>query len=241
MEVDLESILKGFAVQAFLSLYIVVNPATVSSVFLGVTKQAGAAERRKIAFLAALTGGITLAVFALAGTFLFKIFKITGAPLEIAGGIIVFNLAYALVRGREAEFFGKVGDEAANAGAHKSVAYTPLGVPMIAGPASITVVMTLSAKATGPLTDVTDFSRFKVMQLWILLAVIGVVSFLCFLSMIRVLRLEDRFGPGLSLIMPRIMGLVLAVIAIQFVVHGVTAILPELGAAWRSAPPTGAG
>ncbi|MCK6459442.1 MAG: MarC family protein [Planctomycetes bacterium] len=234
---DLQSFLKGFAVQAFLSLYIVVNPTTVSSVFLGVTKQASAAERRKIAFLSSLTGGIVLAAFALAGTFLFQVFKITGAALEIAGGIIVFNLAYALVRGREHEFFGNVGEEAGGAGAMKSVAYTPLAVPLIAGPASITVVMTLSAKATGPLTDVTDFSRFKVIQLWILLGVIGLVALRCFFSMLKVLRLEDRFGPGFSLILPRIMGLVLAVIAIQFVVHGMTAILPELGAAWRSSAP----
>jgi len=237
MGVELQDFLQAFAVQAFLSLYIVVNPTAVSSVYLGLTKQAPPAERRKIAFLAALTGGITLAIFALAGTFLFQVFKITGASLEIAGGIIVFNLAYALVRGRESEFFGKVGEEAAGAGVHKSVAYTPLGVPLIAGPASITIVMTLSAKATGPLTSVTDFSRFTTTRLWILLAVIGIVSVLCFLSMLRVLRLEDRFGPGLSLIMPRIMGLVLAVIAIQFVVHGLTTILPELGAAWRSSIP----
>jgi multiple antibiotic resistance protein len=234
MEEQLKAFLQAFAVKAFLSLYIVVNPTTVSSVFLGLTKQATAAERRRIAFLAALTGGIALAVFALAGSLLFQIFKITGAALEIAGGIIVFNLAYALVRGREREFFGHVGDEAASAGVHKSVAYTPLGVPLIAGPASITVVMTLSAQAMGPAAAVTDFSRFTAIHLWILLGVVGIVAFLCFLSMLRVLRLEDRFGPGLSLIMPRIMGLVLAVIAIQFVVHGLTAILPDLGEAWRS-------
>lgn len=237
MGAELDGILKGFAVQAFLSLYIVVNPTTVSSVFLGITKQATPAERRKVALVASLTGGIALAIFAVAGTLLFQVLKISGPALEIAGGIIVFNLAYALVRGREHEFFGRVGEEAAGAGIHKSVAYTPLAVPMIAGPASITVVMTLSAKATGPLASVADFSRFATMQLWILLGVIGVVSFLCFLSMVRVLRLEDRFGPSLSLILPRIMGLVLAVIAIQFVVHGVTAILPDLGAAWRSSAP----
>ena len=241
MEEELQSFLKGFAVQAFLSLYIVVNPTTVSSVFLGITRQATPQDRRKIAFLASLTGGIVLAAFALAGTFLFNVFKITGAALELAGGIIVFNLAYALVRGREHEFFGNVGESAAEAGVHRSVAYTPLGVPLIAGPASITVVMTLSAKATGPVTEITDLSRFATMRLWILLAVIGVVALRCFLSMVKVLRLEDRFGPGLSLIMPRIMGLVLAVISVQFVVHGLTAILPELGAAWRSgtapAPP----
>jgi multiple antibiotic resistance protein len=236
MEEELKSFLQGFAVQAFLSLYIVVNPTTVSSVFLGITRQASAAERRRIAFLASLTGGIVLAAFALAGTFLFHVFKITGAALELAGGIIVFNLAYALVRGREHEFFGKAGEDAAEAGAHKSVAYTPLAVPLIAGPASITVVMTLSAKATGPM-GVTDLSRFTTLRLWILLGVIGVVALRCFLSMLKVLRLEDRFGPGLSLIAPRIMGLILAVISVQFVVHGLEAILPELGKAWRSGGP----
>jgi multiple antibiotic resistance protein len=237
MEAELKSFLQGFAVQAFLSLYIVVNPTAVSSVFLGITKQATTAERRRIAFVAALTGGIVLAAFALAGTFLFQVFKITGAALEIAGGIIVFNLAYALVRGREHEFFGKAGEEASEKGVHKSVAYTPLAVPLIAGPASITVVMTLSAQATGLKTDLTDLSRFTTMRLWILLGVIGVVALLSFLSMLRVLRLEDRLGPGISLILPRIMGLVLAVIAVQFVVHGLAAILPELGAAWRSSAP----
>jgi multiple antibiotic resistance protein len=235
MEEELKSLLQGFAVKAFLSLYIVVNPTTVSSVFLGITRQATPAQRRGIAFLASLVGGIALAIFALAGTFVFQIFRITGAALEIAGGIIVFNLAYALVRGREHEFFGKVGEDAAEAGVHKSVAYTPLAVPLIAGPASITVVMTLSAQATGAVTELS-LARFTAMHLWLLLGVIGVVALLCFFSMMRVIRLQDRFGPGVSLIMPRIQGLILAVIAVQFVVHGLLGILPELGAAWRSVP-----
>ncbi len=241
MEEEIRNFLKGYAVQALLSLYIVVNPTTVSSVFLGITRQATAAERRGIAFRASLTGGLVLAAFALAGTFLFNVFKITGAALELAGGIIVFNLAYALVRGREHEFFGKVGDDAAQAGVHKSVAYTPLGVPLIAGPASITVVMTLSAKVAPPSSEIIDLSRFATTRLWILLAVIGIVALRCFLAMLKVLRLENRFGPGLSLILPRIMGLILAVISVQFIVHGLTMILPELGAAWRgtaaTAPP----
>jgi multiple antibiotic resistance protein len=234
MEEEVQRFLQGFAVQALLSLYIVVNPTTVSSVFLGITKQATPAERRKIAFLASLTGGIVLAAFALAGTFLFEIFKITGAALELAGGIIVFNLAYSLVRGRESEFFGKTGEDAAQAGAAKSVAYSPLGVPLIAGPASITVVMTLSAKATGPATALTDLSRFTTKSLWILLGVIAIVALRCFFSMLKVLRLEHRFGPGFSLILPRIMGLVLAVISVQFVIHGLMAILPDLAKAWHS-------
>jgi multiple antibiotic resistance protein len=237
VEADFQKFLQGFAVQALLSLYIVVNPTTVSSVFLGITKQATPAERRKIAFLASLTGGIVLAAFALAGTFLFQIFKINSAALELAGGIIVFNLAYSLVRGQEHEFFGKVGEEAAQSGARKSVAYAPLGVPLIAGPASITVVMTLSAKAAGPATALTDFTRFTRTSLWILLGVIAIVCLRCFFSMLRVLRLADRFGPGVSLILPRIMGLILAVISVQFVVHGLELILPQLGQAWRSSIP----
>jgi multiple antibiotic resistance protein len=240
VEEQFRAFLGGFAVKAFLSLYIVVNPTTVSSVFLGITRQATASERRRIAFLAALTGGITLAVFALVGTLLFQIFRITGAALQIAGGIIVFNLAYALVRGREHEFFGAAGEDAASAGARKSVAFTPLAVPLIAGPASITVVMTVSAQATGAVTELTSLDRFKVVQLWLLLGVIGVVALLCFFSMLRVLRLQERLGPGLSLIAPRIMGLILAIIAVQFVTQGIQAILPQLGEAWRAgaaAPP----
>jgi len=217
---ELEELLKTFVVQAVLSLYIVINPAGVSSVFLGVTRNSSPGERRLIALRAAVTGAIFLAAFAVAGTYIFRALRISGAALQIAGGFIVFGLASALARGKESEFFGHL-EDTTHEKARRSVAYSPLAVPLIAGPASITVVMTLSAQAQGKL------------GLIVLLAAIGLVVFLCFLSMLRVLKLAERFGPGISLIMPRLMGLLLAVIAIQFIVQGVKQIMPDLAQAWQ--------
>lgn len=206
-------------IQSILSIYIVVNPSGVSSVFLGLTKNQDRAQRRRVAFRAALTGALILALFALAGSYLFKFFRITGASLQIAGGIFVFGFAFALARGKEQTFFGTHAEEASQAGAPRSVAYYPLAVPLIAGPASITVIMTLSAKSQEAFSYVS------------LLAAIAVVAFLCLLSMLRILRMEERLGPALSLIAPRIMGLILAVIAVQFIIEGIEEILPRFAAA----------
>ena len=96
-----------------------------------------------------------------------------------------------------------------------SLGVYPLAVPLIAGPASITVVMTLSAKAVDPESRI------------ILLASIGGVVSLCLLSMLRYLKLSTK-AKSLSLIMPRIMGLMLAVIAVQFMIDGIRGVLPEL-------------
>jgi multiple antibiotic resistance protein len=205
-------------IQSILALYIVVNPSGVASVFLGLTRDADIHRRRSIAFRAFLTGGLVLCAFAIAGSYLFSLFKITAASLQIAGGVFVFGVAFALARGKEGEFFGKL-DAADAAAAPGSVAYYPLGVPLIAGPASILVVMTLSAKTTGP-------------KAWVMLVIaIAAVSFLCLLSMLRYVKLEARLGRGLALILPRIMGLVLAVIAVQFIIEGIEAVLPRLVAA----------
>ncbi len=210
-------------IQSILALYIVVNPSGVASVFLGLTRGADMPLRRGIAFRAFLTGGLVLCTFAIAGSYLFSLFKITAASLQIAGGVFVFAVAFALARGKEGEFFGKL-DETDRTEAPGSVAYYPLAVPLIASPASILVVMTLSAKATSP-------------KAWIMLVVaIAGVAFLCLLSMLRYVKLEQRLGRGLALILPRIMGLVLAVIAVQFIIEGIEAVLPRLVAAANAGP-----
>jgi multiple antibiotic resistance protein len=153
-------------------------------------------------------------LFALVGTYVFDVLKITGAALQIAGGIIVFGLAFALIRGKEKEFFGDIGNDAKEK-APRSIALYPLAVPLIAGPASITVVMTLSAKSS------------ELLDRTVLLATIAGVVAWTFLSMGRTLKLIDKFGAGVMLIMPRVMALILAVIAIQFIIEGIAQVLPQ--------------
>ncbi|MFQ5718290.1 MAG: MarC family protein [Acidobacteriota bacterium] len=215
----------GTFVVSILGLYIVVNPAAVASVFLGLTKELPAGRRRGIALRATVIAAVILTMFALAGTTLLAKLQVTAAALQIAGGIFIFGLAYALARGKEREFFGaypEAGPEASVA----RIAMCPLAVPMMAGPASITLVMTSSAKAGN---DPYAWAA--------LLTAIAVTCLLCLLSMWRWIRLEEKHGRGFSLVITRIMGLVLAVIAVQFILDGIGQVLPRLLALSRASGP----
>jgi len=215
-------------IQAVLSLYIVVNPSGASSVFLGLTKDATPAQRFGIALRACIAGVIILSIFGLSGTFLFKYLKITGWSLRVAGGIIMFAFAFNLARGREKEFFG-VGQPDTDRSHLSNIAYYPLAVPLIASPASITLVITLSPQGTD------THAQF------VLLTSIILVCGICFLNMMRLGWMLEKKGPGMSLIMPRLWGLVLAIISVQFIADGLIEILPKFAAAWQqgiqAAPP----
>lgn len=208
-----------------LGLYIVVNPTGVASVFLGLTRRLTQAQRRVIALRAAITGGLILTFFALAGTYVLQRLHVTGAAFQIAGGIFIFGLAFALARGKEKEFFGEPPPEQ-ETHSFKSLAYSPLAVPMIAGPASLTVVMTASAKAGD---DPYAWAA--------LLVAISVTCLLCVLSMWRWIKVEEKHGPGFASVAPRLMGLVLAVIAVQFIIDGIGQLLPGFAKIIRQARP----
>ena len=201
---------------SIVSLYIVINPAAVAAVYLGLTRRLSADEQRRIALRAPITAAVILTSFALGGTFILGKLRITGAALEIAGGIFIFALAFALARGKEREFFGHLPDGAGDRPS-TSLAYSPIAVPMIAGPASITVVMTSATKAAD---DPYAWAS--------LLVAIAVTCLLCFLSMRRWVRLAESRGPGFGSVLPRIMGLVLAVIAVQFIIDGVEEVVLQL-------------
>ena len=211
-------------IQAVLSLYIVVNPSGASSVFLGLTKDATPAERFGIALRACIAGIVILSIFGLSGTFLFKYLKITGWSLRVAGGIIMFAFAFNLARGREKEFFG-MADPDTEKSHLSNIAYYPLAVPLLASPASITLVITLSPHGTD------THAQF------VLLTSIVLVCAICFLNMMRLGWMLEKKGPGMSLIMPRLWGLVLAIISVQFIADGLVEVLPKFAAAWNSGLP----
>jgi multiple antibiotic resistance protein len=214
-------------VQTIVSLYIVVNPPGVASVFLGMTHGLTAAQRRGIAFRAVIAGAIIMVLFAVAGSYLFQWLKITSAALQIAGGIFIFGLGFAMARGKESEYFGKP-DAGMSQASPTAIAFYPLAMPMIASPAAIVVIMTTSAKTEAWGETVN------------LLMAIGVVAALCLLSMLRYLRSLEKMGPAFSHVVPRVMGLVLAIIAVQFIIDGVAAVLPRLAEVIREAGASGA-
>jgi len=113
------------------ALYIVVNPAGASSVFMGLTRDTDRPHRFAIALRATVSAFIVLAVFGFTGNYLFDFLHIKSWALQIAGGIIMFAFAFSLARGREKEFFGEA-EMDAESKAKLNIAYYPLAVPLLA-------------------------------------------------------------------------------------------------------------
>src|SRR5271168_3480748 len=140
------SVYVRFSLLAFSSIFFLVDPFAALPTFLAVTAGSDAAKRRKTAFKASLTALVILTAFAIAGEHIFKLFGITLPAFEIAGGIILLLIGLDMLQAKRSATQESVGDTVA-AAAKEDAGIVPLGIPMLAGPGSITSVMVLVDQA----------------------------------------------------------------------------------------------
>jgi multiple antibiotic resistance protein len=201
--------LVSYAVLALGSLLAVLNPFATVPPFLAMTESNTAAERREMAQNACLIAGSVLVVFALTGVRVLNFFGVTVPAFQVAGGLVLIRVAFELLQGGRAL---KVTREESVEGKEKDdISITPLAVPILCGPATITAGILVASEAT------TWFHTT------ILVAVIAAV----YAGILWVLRLAadylHRVGETAIKISSRLMGLILVSVAVQFVVDGVRA------------------
>lgn len=199
--------LLQFSLVAFTSIFVLVDPIAAVPAFLAITANSDAPRRRHMALRASWTCFIVLSVFAIAGTFIFQMFGITLPAFKIAGGVILGLIGLDMLRARRSATKETPGE--AEEGAEKEDAgIIPLGIPMLAGPGSMSSVTVL-------MTQNSDW-----VHKGIVLAAVATASLLSFL----VLAAADRVGSWLHetgiRILSRLMGLLLTAIAVQFVLNG---------------------
>ena len=202
--------LFDFAILSFTSLFVIVDPMGLIPTFLAMTQQNTVPERARMAQLASLvTFGILILSFFF-GQRLLSAFGITLPAFEIAGGIVLLLVALDMLQARRTAL--KETQEEKTEGIDKhDVAITPLAIPMLAGPGAITAVILLANKAN-------TFAHHV-----ILAAAIVLVSFLTFL-ILRIMAVRSQMISGIALkITGRLMGLILAAIAVQFILNGILA------------------
>lgn len=189
-------------------ILVIVNPLTTAFVFLALVPDADADERRAIAKKATLTATGILVVFALMGGLIFHIFGITLHAFRIAGGIILFGIAMGML-GRRSEHRGISGTE------RHDVSIIPLAIPFISGPGSIATVMMLVSEAP---------------SIWhtavVYLAII-ITTVLTYFAMVNSRHLVRYIGETGRQVITRLFGLILAVLAVQFVINGIVDLLHE--------------
>ncbi len=201
------SVYVRFSLLALSSIFFLVDPFAALPTFLAVTAGADGVRRKAIARKATLTAWIVLTVFSVAGKYLFQLFGISIAAFEIAGGIILLLIGLDMLEAKRSPT-QESSEEAQEATVKADAGIVPLGVPMLAGPGSITSVMVLVG---------------QVQVWWQMAAILGSIlltAIVCYL----VLGNSDRVARGLGetgiRILVRVMGLLLVALAVQYFVNG---------------------
>lgn len=192
----------------FTSILFIVDPFAVIPTFLAMTVRDSAEQRRVLARRGAWTCAITLIAFALGGSLIFKIFGITIGAFKIAGGVLIGLNALDMVQARRSQQ-RETPIETAEGIQKDDIGIMPLGVPMLAGPGAISTVMVLALGAKSTAATITVYVSILLTALityWVLSAA----------SMV-----ERRLGQTGMRILTRLMGLVLAAIAVQFIIDGI--------------------
>jgi len=205
-----------FLIQCIIAIFVILNPFGNIPLVLSFTSGSDRSRRNHVILRSSITALIILFIFALIGQFLFNLFHITIGAFRIAGGILLFTISLSMLYGERSK--AKItSDEVAEATTKEDVAVTPLGIPLMAGPGAIATVISLMDQAHHWWPD-------KILVLFsIPLAVIVGYYVLRLGSPIMTLVGES----GLR-VTTRIMGLILAVIAVQFVINGVHDALPQI-------------
>jgi multiple antibiotic resistance protein len=212
--------LVRFSLLAFSSIFFLVDPFAAIGSFLAITAGADAARRRRMARKGALTCFIVLTGFALLGQVIFRIFGITLAAFEIAGGLILLLIGLDMLEARRSPTQETMGD-AEEAATKEDAGIVPLGIPMLAGPGAISSVMVLVGQAP----------TLWGWQMGAILGSIAVTAFASYWVLAGADRVRGVMGETGIRILVRIMGLLLVALAMQFFVNGLTdlGIIPRRG------------
>jgi len=199
---------SDYALNALVTLFVVVDPIGITPAFLSVTHGLPAAVRRGVGYRAAVIAGAILIGTALIGNWLLARLSIGLAAFRISGGILLFVIAGEMAFGirptREARQAEQAIEEQA-----RNIAAFPLAIPLIAGPGAITATLLLAGQSSeNPASLLT------------LIGIIVVIAAICAVAFVFAGRVARLLGVTGNVVMSRLLGVLLAALAVQFVIDG---------------------
>jgi multiple antibiotic resistance protein len=180
--------------------------------FLALTVGMTTLEKRQVAWRATLIAALALTFFAVAGQKMLLLLGITLPAFRIAGGLLLFWIAFEMVFDRRAERKSVVAKTAIDLDHIRNVAAFPLAIPLMAGPGAITATMLLAGQTAG------EFSLLA-----ILIVLIFVICGLCWIVFRFADGISGLLGITGNIVLTRLLGIVLVALAVQFVLDGVKA------------------
>jgi multiple antibiotic resistance protein len=197
---------------AFVTLFVVIDPPGCAPIYAGLTKGASAAQRRNMALRACAIAAAILLVFALFGVDLLAALHIELDSFRIAGGLMLFWIAWEMVfekrTQRREERAEKIVAQHANTPEVEDVSVFPMAMPMLAGPGAIAAIMLLMQEAVGLEASL------------VVLGALASVLVLTALALVAAGPLMRLFGDRVEAVVTRLLGVLLAALAAQYVIDG---------------------
>jgi len=201
---------------AFITLLVIIDPPGCAPIFASLTRGADAAHRRRMAIRSAMVAWSILVFFALLGEPLLDTLGIDLASFRIAGGIMLFIIALEMVFEKRTQRREVRASEIEGTPEANDISVFPMAIPMIAGPGSIASIMLLIGRADGPL------------EWGIVLTAMTLVIVITLLALLSAAPLMRMIGAKLEAMITRILGVILAALAAQFVIDGLKQSFPSL-------------
>ena len=212
----------AFAAKFLGALFAIMNPFITLPIFLSLTEGRSVAEQRAMAVRITLYTAVMCAVVAIAGNALIGFFGVTIDSFRVAGGLVLLGIALSMLNGKpitahERGDHEKKADDAANDDSEDNITFYPMTFPMIVGPGTIATLIIYSAQAAG----MAQATAFAIVLVAVLAALFVVLFFASAIG--RLLSARMR------VVMTRLMGMILAAIAVEMMFDGAKAMLPGLG------------
>lgn len=198
---------------AFVTLLVTIDPPGLAPLFLAITRGMNCDERRQVSVRASLIAFGVLALFALAGASILAIFGITLPAFRVAGGFLLFFIAFEMVFEKRQDRKEKISDVAITRDMVHDIAAFPLAIPLIAGPGAISATVLLSGAFEGWTAQLS------------LVGIILLCLILTYIVFILAERIDGILGYTGRSILTRLLGVILAALAVQFVADGIKALI----------------
>jgi multiple antibiotic resistance protein len=202
-----------YLTSALATLLVVADPIFLSALFLGLTASLSAQERREVALRGSIIAFCILVAAGLGGAKLLELLGISLSAFRIAGGLLLLSAAAEMVFDRRSQRLQATADTAVSVDHVKNIAAFPLAIPLMAGPGAITAMILLAGKAGG-----------KIELLGGLFGITALVMLACYVSFLLAERISNIMGITGRAVITRMLGIILAALAAQFVIDGVVAL-----------------
>jgi multiple antibiotic resistance protein len=206
--------MQDYISSALATLLVIADPIFLSALFLGLTHDLNKTQRAEVAMRGTIIAFFILLGAGLGGAKLLSLLGISLSAFRIAGGLLLLSSAAEMVFDRRGQRQQDIAAKAVSVDHVRNIAAFPLAIPLLAGPGAITAMILLAGRADG---DIAKLSA--------LYALAGLVMLACYLAFRAAERISMLLGVTGRAVISRLLGIILAALAVQFVIDGVSLLL----------------